>query len=256
MSVSTVYYFVTPFECSVSQVDNQSLSIPVVWSKTYPSIFKLSCSNEVFIKSATPTPLTVIVVTALSSEAYSQASGEASPLEAWFSDELYILRQGDIFQVDTKLSSAESIGIRCLRYRLEMLEPVLQGYAQRDATKIVLLSSHDEQLTIQTAVEDSEDNEETDLVEIDESFLANAFSMPPESSRPQSHNQGSDQFPLSPDNSVSVGYVVQCLNAPFNPLEDHCTFYIRPTDLGKLGILSGDWVSVLFFFFCKSECGF
>jgi peroxin-6 len=191
--------------------------------------------------------LTVIVVTALSSEAFSQASGEASPLEAWFSDELFILRQGDIFQVDRKLFPEESNGVKSLQYRIEMLEPMLQGYAQRDATKIVLLSSRDVLLTPQTPVEDLEDNEGADLVEIDESFLASSFSMPSEYSCPKSHNQESEQLLLSSDNSPSVGYVSQYLNVPFNPLEDHCTFYIRPPDLGKLGILSGDWVSVTFF---------
>lgn len=212
--------------------DNQGLSIPAVWSKVYPSTFKTSPFNEIFIKSATPTPLTAIVVTALSSDAYSQASTEASPLEAWFSAEPFILRQGDIFQIPPKSSAEES-----LQYRLEMLEPVLQGYARRGVTKIVLLSSSDELSTPQNSA-DSEDNEEEDLVEIDESFLASSFSMP---SEPKSYEQESEQSPLSSDGPLSVGYVSQHLYTPFNVSEDHCTFYVRPPDLGKLGILSGDW---------------
>jgi peroxin-6 len=183
-------------------------------------------------------------VTALSSDAYFQASGEASPLEAWFSPELFILRQGDIFQVPPKLSPEETNGIQPLQYRLEMLEPVLQGYARRDETKIILLSSQDGPSTPQN-VGDLEDNEE-DLVEIDESFLASSFSMPSESSRPKSCDQESEQPPLSSDGSLSVGYLSQYLDTPFNISEDHCTFYVRPPDLGKLGILSGDWVGELF----------
>ena len=164
-------------------------------------------------------------------------------MEAWFSAEPFILRQGDIFQIPTKWSPEEGNGIQSLEFRLEMLEPVLQGYARRDLTKIILLSSQDG-LSTPRNIANLEDNEE-DLVEIDESFLASSFSMPSESSRPKSYDQELEQSPPSSDGSPSVGYVCQYLDRPFNMSEDHRTFYVRPTDLGKLGILSGDWVGDL-----------
>ncbi|KAF8964138.1 P-loop containing nucleoside triphosphate hydrolase protein [Flammula alnicola] len=175
--------------------------------------------NELFVKLANPTPLTYVIVTALSLEAYLQASGDASPLDDWLFSDQAILRQGDI-------------------YRLDMLEPVLQGYATLGETKIILLSSQNNPPSIDT-VESISD--EQDAIEIDECFLGSSvLNHSGPSHLRQNHDAQSTQSSKYSEDS-STGYISKTLVSPCNLLEDPCTLYLRAADLGKIGILSGDW---------------
>jgi peroxin-6 len=101
-----------------------------------------------------------------------------------------------------------------LVYTLWSLEPVSQGRALAGWTEIVLLSSGHSIVSPKNG-----DNSEPDFIEINEGFL------------------GRTEVPAYP-------FSIRDLDLPEDLLEDHFTLYIRTSDLGKIGILSHDWVGL------------
>lgn len=191
----------------------------------------------------TPTVLTSIIVTALSEDAYTQACDDSSALE----DILYkpgsILRQGEVLSLPS-LQATTSYNANPLQYRLEMIEPVLQGFAKRDETKIILLSSADN-IPVMDNAEEEDVFEEQEYFEIDEDFLGSSvLSVSGPSALDKNQDTFSNQSNHSHDNSSS-GFSSKPLNYASGLHEDDCTLFLRAPDLGKLGILSGDWVRVV-----------
>ncbi|KAF7295187.1 AAA domain-containing protein [Mycena indigotica] len=148
------------------------------------------------------TLLTEVFISALSHEAYETLPDD---LENWLYNEHRILRQGDIFSLDGPN----------LHYRLDMLSPVLQGFAQKGTTRIVLTLGNSEG-TLESA------DIEPDFVEIDEQFLASATLGLPS----QNASNTFDCKPLI--DAVSQEY-------------DDCTIYLKTQDLSRVGGLNGDW---------------
>lgn len=215
------------------QNDSQSLEIPLAWSSAYPQTFS---GADILLRAVTPIALSTVIVTALSSEAYLQACANRSTLGEWLSFESRILRQGDVLSVpkDYKLSET------ALRYRLDMLEPVLQGYVESGTTKVILALSHTDS-TIHNSIMDAEG--EQDVIEIDESFLGSSISLDLQARSIQNSAVGPYKNEATERSSLRFSY--KSLLAPFNPVEDHHTLLFRTSDLGKIGILNGDWVSVV-----------
>src|SRR5262249_3244518 len=104
-----------------------------------------------------------------------------------------------------------------LEYRIDMLEPVLQGYAKAGTTRFCVLSPTESP----QVVEDKDD-----LIEIDEDFLANSVLQP-------------TLRPSSIDASSEVSFQVRELIEPVS--EDDSLCYVRTSDLGRIGLLDGDW---------------
>lgn len=194
------------------------------------------------MKSENSTPLTAVIVTALSDEAYGKACSEHSVMDALLFDNQPILRERDIL-LYTETSTSHDIKNDTLKYRLELLEPVSQGHALPDATRVILLSSQGDFAFSTSSDPDSADsmNDTQDSIEIDEDFLGSSIlNLNLESPREHNtHTFDSNQDAGEPSWS---GYIPKSLSAPVDSLQDDCTFYVRTADLGKLGILSGDWV--------------
>ncbi len=215
------------------------MSIPALWTKSYSSIFSSSLSREVSVKAASPTALTSVILTALSNDAYTHACGDSSALEDSLCNAGTIVRQGDVLNIYSEESTTSENG-SALKYRLEMAEPVLQGFAKRGETKIILLSMLDDP----SVHEDSETEgvSEQEDFEIDEDFLGSSVLITSASSPLPAHqdapsngiNHFYDHYPLR--------FTSKALSDPPGLPEDDCTLYLRTSDLGKLGILSGDWV--------------
>lgn len=191
------------------------------------------------MKTAYPATLTSVILTALSNDAYAHACGDSSALEDSLCNAGTIVRQGDILNIYNE-ESTTSGNNSALQYRLEMAEPVLQGFAIRGVTKIILLSMLDD-LSVHEDGETEGASEQEDF-EIDEDFLGSSVLIPSASS-PLPRNQdttsnGANHFY---DHSPSV-FTSKALSDPPGLPEDDCTLYLRTWDLGKLGILSGDWV--------------
>ncbi|TFK42849.1 P-loop containing nucleoside triphosphate hydrolase protein [Crucibulum laeve] len=226
-------------------VFEDSLVIPPTWLKCYNHVFHpkaiyMPSSKCLAILQVQPVPLTEIVLTAFSSDAYSAASKNDSVLEKYIEHECPILRQGDVLIFSSGCSDDDYNAhppCQSFQYRVDMVEPVLQGYAIQDRTNIILaLESLNGTKDIANLASDSgEEFVDQDRVEIDESFLANAISSIPnygrsESSTPTLGNMGS--FPCIP------------LSLPISIIDDHFSLYLRASDLGRIGIISGDWAVV------------
>ncbi|KAJ7746664.1 P-loop containing nucleoside triphosphate hydrolase protein [Mycena metata] len=172
-----------------------------------------------------PILITELVVSALSLEAY-----EAGPdaLDSWLSDE-QILRQGDICTFTSEpMINENGLGSNHtpLQYRLDMLEPVIQGYARKGETRIILT------LDIPSQPDEAGSDSDAEGFEIDEGFLAPAI-------------LSSSQNFMSPT-SENKPMTFECqpmAESKAHPYDD-CTLYLRTTDLGRVGGLNGDWVVV------------
>jgi peroxin-6 len=214
------------------QNDSEALEIPLAWSSAYPQTFS---GTGILLKAVTPTALTVVVVTALSREAYSQICADNSALVEWFSFGSRILRQGDILSIPKKCT--------VMRYRLDMLEPTLQGYVESETTKVILVLSKTDS-TIHDSNVDAEG--EQDAIEIDESFLGSSIS----NLSLDLHTRSVQNPLLGPYKNEAVersylGFSYKSLLSPLKFVEDHYTLFFRTSDLGKIGILNGDWVSTV-----------
>jgi peroxin-6 len=221
-----------PFSNPFIQNDSEALEIPLDWSSTYPQTFS---STDILLKAVTPTALTGVVVTALSSEAYLQTCADNSALGERLSFETRILRQGDILSVPKKSSKLVDTA---MQYRLDMLEPTLQGYVESGTTKVIVLLSQTVS-TIHDSIVDAEG--EQDAIEIDESFLGSSLDL---------HTRSIQNSPLGPCKNGAVerpylGFSYKSLLPPLRFVEDHYTLFFRTSDLGKIGILNGDWVSAV-----------
>ena len=219
------------------QNDSEALEIPLAWSSTYPQTFN---GTDILLKAVTPTALTCVVVTALSSEAYSQTCADKSALGEWLSFETRILRQGDILIVPKK---SHKLVDTIMRYRLDMLEPTLQGYFESGTTKVIVVLSQTDS-TIHNSIVDAQG--EQDAIEIDEGFLGSSIS----NFSLDLHTRSIQNSFLGPYKNEAVershlGFSYKSLLSPLRFVEDHYTLFFRTSDLGKIGILNGDWVSTV-----------
>lgn len=230
--------FNLPFSNNFVQNDSEALEIPLAWSSTYPQTFS---GIDIFLKAVRPTALTVVVVTALSNGAYSQACADNSALGEWLSFETRILRQGDILSVPKK---GPKLVDTPMRYRLDMLEPTLQGYVESGTTKVIVVLSQTDS-AIHDSIMDAEG--EQDAIEIDESFLGSSISnLSMDLQTPRSiQNSPLGQSKNEAVESSYLGFSYKSLLSPLRFVEDHYTLFFRTSDLGKIGILNGDWVSTV-----------
>ena len=213
------------------------MEIPLAWSSRYPQTFS---GTDIFLKAVRPTALTVVVITALSNGAYSQACADNSALGEWLSFETRILRQGDILSVPKK---GPKLVDTPMRYRLDMLEPTLQGYVESGTTKVIVVLSQNDS-AIHDSIVDAEG--EQDAIEIDESFLGSSVS----NLSMDLQTRSIQNSPLGPYKNEAVersylGFSYKSLLSPLRFVEDHYTLFFRTSDLGKIGILHGDWVSTV-----------
>ncbi|RDB21464.1 Peroxisomal biogenesis factor 6 [Hypsizygus marmoreus] len=233
------------------------LVIPSSWCTTYSRIFSQGyCAvPSLSITKADPLLLTEVIVTALSARAYQVASGQNSVLETWLTKEHTILRHGAVHTFSSHQlpvnGHSPSTSPEILSYRMDMVEPVLQGFARKGSTRFILTLSDNASeptATVETAAEDEVEDE--DVIEIDEAFLAN--SVPPSLFGTSEHTyrsvngmNGSASHNGSIDMQETavpeLSFRIQPLSRPIDMAEDHYTLYLRTADLGRIGILHGDW---------------
>ncbi|KAK0210498.1 AAA-domain-containing protein [Desarmillaria ectypa] len=231
------------------------IAVPQVWISIYPRVFRPSMWKPsgppcLSVSPVHLLPLTEVFVTALSQEAYDMTQAHQTQLEAWFSQGQRILRQGTVYTC-----SANSLGrvngyinheMKSLKYRLDMLEPVFQGYADGERTTFVICPLADENLD--SAASESEESSEFERIEIGEDFLASSaglsFDFPSdteiefEDNLDNMHCNGQQQF------SPALTFHVQPLLEPIQERLDDYTLYMRTSDLGRVGVLNGEWAVV------------
>ncbi|KAG5635426.1 hypothetical protein H0H81_011316 [Sphagnurus paluster] len=225
----------------------QHLAIPAKWCKTYPHLFPESHETSVpslSIITTEPVLLMEVIISALSTLAYQVATSHPRVLEGWFCKKHNVLRNGEIHTFNSDLlpmnSHTFSSSPISLAYRLDMVEPVLQGFARTGTTNFVVILS-EEVDCINPPLEDVTDRD-CEGIEIDEAFLANA-ALPSVLGQLNLTSQPTPgQYLLEPpDASFQLTPLVE----PVDVANDHCTLYVRTADLSRIGILNGDWSSFL-----------
>ncbi|KAK0228292.1 AAA-domain-containing protein [Armillaria fumosa] len=231
------------------------IAIPQVWISTYPRVFHLSARKPssppcLSVSPVHLLPLTEVFVTALSQEAYDMAQAHQAQLEAWFSQEQRVLRQGTVYTCSTnslgRVNGYIDHETKPLKYRLDMLEPVLQGYADKEHTSFVICPLTDGNLD--SSASESEESSESERIEIGEDFLASSaglsFDFPSDSEIEFDDNLHNAQCKGQHQSSPSSAFHVQPLLEPILERLDDYTLYIRTSDLGRVGVLNGEWAVV------------
>lgn len=188
---------------------------------------------------------------ALSRDAYQAALGREPLLDRELSDGRPILRQGAVYTFSSSQLALNGHGVagspKHFSYRLDMLEPVRQGYTQRGTTQFTVV--------LDTASDDGEDSHLADAengvesdregLEIDESFLGNSILTPvfPPSARHSVHGVVHESYKEISASPQDVVFRALPLRKLASPGDDDCTLYLRTVDLGRVGLLKGDWVS-------------
>lgn len=242
----------------------EELAIPPGWSHTYDHIFsQVTPDNTLVLTITQPIQLTEVIFTALTKDGYKVASSQSSLLESWLADEPRMLRQGAHITIGTGPLPNDGLGhletSRNFQYRLDMTEPVLQGYFAKGSTRVyVTLPAELDEDTLpgdnsNLHGANDESGSEADGIEIDEGFLAGSVL---HSRQNTTLSRPPDTKSYLPDgllhlNSVSSDVTshkelrlhAKALTEPISNILDDCTLYLRTSDLGKVGVLNGDWVS-------------
>lgn len=210
-------------------------------SEPAQSVSGINCS----IALVQPLRLSQVFLVALSWDSYELAQSNPSLLEDWFCSDEHILRQSTTYSFIHELQT--------LRYRLIMVEPVLQGYASAGHTKF-LVSMQDDNSHDSSSSQASECGIDSDKegIEIDESFLAGSVlrsissHSPAVSPRAITREDPMRGEAFGHDSSLTaLAELSFCCKPWHEPVvshtEDH-TVYVRTSDLGRVGLLNGDWV--------------
>ncbi|TFY82059.1 hypothetical protein EWM64_g1950 [Hericium alpestre] len=242
------------FTCWGYRIDESvdGLIIPSEWKELLPSSSKTTCTVQLIDLVC----LDDVVVQALSPEAFELAKTQAIFLEDWFCLDRRILRHGSCYIVDTVATNGMTDGRQSaegewFKYRIVDMQPATYGYAEKAHTRFLLLppSEHEhdideEDLTRRIPL--SEDMTLEEDVEISQDFLAGSLmSCAPihvSATTSDMHNHTSSTpgpsssfFPQSFSAVPLVGRVDKALY-------DY-TVFIRTSDLTRVGLLDGDWVS-------------
>ncbi|KAF8892676.1 AAA-domain-containing protein [Infundibulicybe gibba] len=190
-----------------------------------------------------PVVLTEVIAVALSPEAYQFARGGDSLLQKWLFASDNILHHGSTHSYENELQGGES-----LVYRLEMLQPVLQGQAKMSHTKFIVIASEEQSVGNVGGEDGLQDHldDEQDGIEIDEDFLSSSLVSPgnmPFQHRqlPNGHLTNGSAFSTQDMTMTHPCFTPQPIPSRISSQNDHCTLYLRTLDLSKAGLLSGDW---------------
>ncbi|EGN96022.1 hypothetical protein SERLA73DRAFT_76019 [Serpula lacrymans var. lacrymans S7.3] len=223
--------------------------IPSHWINTFGAIFSPAFSSLAYsprslhIYTAQPVLVAEVVVTALTIEAYKLAHNQGHVLDDWFCQDDLIIREGQTFTFTSNLDRECGTGhdqAKFYPYRVDMVEPCQQGFARKHHTRYIVTftnipgegSAQGRAIEIQHGDDEGCDKE---MVEIGESFLSNTVN----AATTTSLFISSEDIPLA-----DMTYCMKPLRQPIFLADDEHSIYLRTLDLGKLGILSGDWVII------------
>jgi peroxin-6 len=137
-----------------------------------------------------------------------------------------------------------------LGFKVDTVEPVLQGYIKKELTRLVVLlaedadPSHSVHLSASLPTSPQDEDDEADI-EIDESFLAGSTAASSFSSFAPRASTGNGNA-TSPSRLRSLDpLVLEPLLASVSPVTDDVAVYLKTADLGRLGLLNSDWVRTL-----------
>lgn len=191
------------------------------------------------VQESCGTVLTEVILDALSEAAYRVTLDQPGLLEISLTAESVKLQLGSIHEIHIEKPYNELSVQVPLQFRVLMLEPTSHGRIDASSTKIIIVYSRDPGSLASTTF--PSESAESEGIEIDEGFLANAI-VP----RTLKLNGQTDdaRLPTSPGDAHQAPQVMfnaKPLVSPVSLLDDHCTLYIRTVDLGRIGLLNEDW---------------
>lgn len=188
--------------------------------------------------------LTEVILDALSDAAYRVALDNPQLVErALVTQDTNDIHLGSIHEIHLDQSHNGNLSNTLLQYRTLMLEPTSRGHLDPGSTKIIVVRSGNPQLLTSAEVL-SEEPIDSEGIEIDEGFLANAVVPNPFKLNGHVRDSSSASKPADNRHTPQVLFVAEPLASPASLPEDHCTLYIRTVDLGRVGLLNEDWVGL------------
>ncbi|KAI5900026.1 AAA-domain-containing protein [Schizophyllum commune H4-8] len=260
-----------PFEVAADSVDDVVLAPVNIWSALWPQddsssrfvvaapsrrshssnsladrvlippahIHLFRATSHVTLTLGQPITLKEAVISPLSEHAHLATSSDAFLDSTIFSENI-ILRQGSVLTFPHAAlgmnGNASESSPTPLRYRVEMMEPVLQGRAVKGQTRLVVLQPDEADLDEPTN-HGANFEDEDDGFEIDEAFLGNTISASQSSASAGVNDVTLNSNGFLHHNSV---FTAVPLDAPASE-DDDVTIYVRTSDLGRVGVLNGDW---------------
>lgn len=190
------------------------------------------------LRLANPSPLSSITILSGSSFAYHAYATHASKVQS------HVFQTEDILHVGQTLASSQRKEKLCLeecpettgllQYTVVAAEPA-EGFFQDGFTKLIVIGSEHAITQVQPLSE--EENDSLDAVLIDEHFLATSLSG---TSFPFDTNSASE---ASQQNGITQ-YTPEAIWDYSVSSTSDTSIYVGTQDLGELGLLSGDWVSI------------
>ncbi|KXN87722.1 Peroxisomal biogenesis factor 6 [Leucoagaricus sp. SymC.cos] len=213
--------------CSVIS-DSESFFSP----SRSPSSMSLLSARRTALRTSSAI-LTQVILDALSDTAYRFALDNPEQLKQLFTIPETHLQLGSIHEIPSTSSQDAH------QYRTLMLEPVSRGHVHPKTTQIIVVHSENPRSLVSANF--LAESTDSDSIEIDESFLENALAP---NALKLSERTGNDHSSTSSRDGEHTPYVlfdIESLVTPVSSLEDHCTLYIRTSDLGRVGLLNEDW---------------
>lgn len=203
------------------------------------SIAKITCR----ISPTSLLPLTKVVLSAQTSKGYEFASSNPTLFREWLFSRKPILRHGFPYRFSPPHHNS-NVGDVIHEYSVIFSEPVAQGYALPSITEI-LVSLYNNTRPGQRISEKSEADED-EHIEIDQNFMANSvipkicWVLYSTFFIPIYTFVLLDPNPVSRQRKFTLVYNARGRFSPSN----NYTVLLNPSDLNKVGLISGDWVIV------------
>lgn len=211
-----------------------SLLLPSRWLEEYPELSRpLYAIKTLHVATAQPVHLTQIILSAFGDDAYRLASASWSHVQEYICADKNIIRQGAIFSMPPTALPTNGHTSQTTtfpyQFKIGLTEPVIQGYADQHTSFVIIRDDT-------SAMDTPHDSSEEEDIDINEAFLARSISATLEA--------GSQHSNIS--SSTTLRALPLPLSSPIRNTEnnDDYSLYLRTADLGRLGALNGDWVTI------------
>jgi len=185
-----------------------------------------------------------VVLSARTSKGYEFASSNPTLLKTWLFSRKPILRNGFTYYLPSSPHDSDTRDT-FHEYSVVFSEPVAQGYAHPSLTEILVSLSHDSQPNQPTSGKAQGVHEDEEYIEIDQDFMANSI-LPSIGCVapliPCIPTYGSPRLDSVPASRKYILRLIDSTRCRVDPPNDH-TVLLKPSDLSKVGLINGDWVS-------------
>ena len=185
-----------------------------------------------------------MVLSARTSKGYEFASSNPTLLKTWLFSRKPILRNGITYYLPLPPHGSDTRDA-FHEYSVVFSEPVAQGYPHPSLTEILVSFRQDSQPGQPASGKAEGVHEDDEYIEIDQDFMANSV-LPSIGCVapliPCVQLTSLSRLDSVPASRKYIFTLVDSTRCRVNPPNDH-TVLLKPSDLNKIGLISGDWVS-------------